>query len=88
MTTYLTAPDGSRWAVVPVEATPEMCEEGALAFKNVPAIYAAMLQAAPAFHTEQMVEKITRLLEDPTWGVWSIDRQARAILAALFEVKP
>lgn len=97
MPLYLTAPDGSRWAVVPVEATRDMTKAGSehewsdgfdrdgshaagkymeytsslrMCFGDTGAptaaseSYAAMLQAAPAFPTEQMVEKVAMTLCD------------------------
>lgn len=68
MTTYLTnLIDGSRWAVVPVKATEEMCTAHEMAdiedsLRDAHAYQSeswdVMLAAAPEFNVDVMVEKV------------------------------
>ena len=87
MTTYLTAPDGSRWAVVPVKPTRDMWLAATIGKDDY---WHEMLAAAPQFPVEAMVETLRqKMFSHAAYSERLGTEKARAVLAALFsEVKP
>jgi hypothetical protein len=96
--------DGSRWAVVPVKATDKMMDhhyESGCDGGGDQDQWMAACEAVPEFPVEAMVEKVRDVLKDelsisvhPSPAGFNLmyaevsDATARAVLAALFEVKP
>ena len=78
MTTYLTAPDGSRWAVVPVKPSKQMAMAAlrcAMSEEIEPGMWAVMLAAAPAFPGETAEAAYKRGLRE---GLEMAAEEARA----------